>query len=81
MDLKTETETADLIQRGRAFHKLVAATEKARSPLHFSKAQFILLHRTYAVSSVLIYTSAYKGRVPWQINIVCRGQLLMYNAM
>ncbi len=36
MDLKTDIEGADLIQRGRAFHKLGAATEKARSPLHFS---------------------------------------------
>ncbi len=34
MDLKTDTEGADLIQRGRAFHKLGAATEKARSPKH-----------------------------------------------
>ncbi len=36
MDLKADTEGADLIQRGRAVHKLGAATEKARSPLHFS---------------------------------------------
>ncbi len=36
MDLKSDIEGADLIQRGRAFHKLGAATEKARSPLHFS---------------------------------------------
>ncbi len=31
MDLKTDTEGADLIQRGRAFHTLGAASLKVRS--------------------------------------------------
>ncbi len=32
MALKTDSEGADLIQRGRALHKLGAETEKARHP-------------------------------------------------
>lgn len=38
LDLKTDSDGADLIQKGRAFHSLGATAEKAWSPLHYISA-------------------------------------------
>lgn len=36
LDLKTDKDDGSLIEMGKSFQSLGAATEKARSPLHFN---------------------------------------------
>ncbi len=69
MDLKTDTEGADLIQRGRAFHKLGAATEKARSPLLSASTLGCLI-----ISGLM--TGETKGADVQSINLINKQGLL-----
>ncbi len=69
MDLKTDTEGADLIQRGRAFHKLGAATEKARSPMHSASTLGCLI-----ISGLM--TGETKGGDVQSINLINKQGLL-----